>query len=89
MPDNARANMKRKLLAAALLLAATLLLGGAALAAATKVVRANMNLYFATLTAFVTAAFAWQGLISWQTFWLACAAGPAYGFGLWAGSRLF
>ena len=54
-----------------------------------RVVRANMNLYFAALTAFVTAAFAWQGLISWQTFWLACAAGPAYGFGLWAGSRLF
>lgn len=54
-----------------------------------RTVRANMNLYFAALTAFVTAAFAWQGLIGWRTFWLACAAGPAYGFGLWSGSRLF
>lgn len=54
-----------------------------------RTVRANMNLYFGALTAFVTAAFFWQGLIGWGTFWLACAAGPAYGFGLWAGSRLF
>ncbi len=54
-----------------------------------RVVRANMNLYFAALTAFVTGAFAWQGLVTWRTAWLACAAGPAYGFGLWSGSRLF
>lgn len=54
-----------------------------------RTVRANMNLYFAALTAFVAAAFWWQGLITWRTFWLACAAGPAYGIGLWSGSRLF
>ena len=54
-----------------------------------RTVRANMNLYFAALTAIVTAAFAWQGLIGWRTFWFALAAGPAYGSGLWAGSRLF
>lgn len=58
--------------------------GGAALN-----VRANMNLYFAILTAAVTAAFAWRGLIGAGSAWLALAAGPAYAAGLWGGAALF
>ena len=54
-----------------------------------RTVRANMNLYFAALTAFIMIGFAWQGLLSWRTFWFALAAGPAYGIGLFTGSRLF
>lgn len=52
-------------------------------------IRANMNLYFAVLTAAVTAAFAWRGLIDGASAWLALAAGPAYGAGLWGGAALF
>lgn len=52
-------------------------------------VRANMNLYFAILTAAVTAAFAWRGLIGWDSAWLALAAGPSYAAGLWGGTALF
>lgn len=53
------------------------------------VVRANMNLYFAVLTAAVTAAFLWRGLVGAQTLWFALAAAPAYGAGLRAGALLF
>jgi len=53
------------------------------------IVRANMNLYFAILTAAVTAAYAWRGLIGWDSAWLALAAGPAYALALWGGTRLF
>ncbi|MBR0673056.1 sulfite exporter TauE/SafE family protein [Neoroseomonas soli] len=52
-------------------------------------VRANMNLYFAILTAVVTAAYAWRGLIGWDSAWLALAAGPSYAAGLWGGAALF
>ncbi len=52
-------------------------------------VRANMNLYFAILTAAVTAAFAWRGLIGWDSVWLALAAGPSYAAGLWGGTARF
>lgn len=54
-----------------------------------RVVRANMNLYFAALTVIVTVAFAWQGLLGWRPAWFAIAALPVYGLALWAGSRLF
>jgi hypothetical protein len=74
----------------------TAMLGGVAPAAwwlgrsaAAAAVRANMNLYFAILTAAVTAAYAWRGLIGWDSAWLALAAGPSYAAGLWAGSALF
>jgi hypothetical protein len=74
----------------------TALLGGIApavwwlgRAAPALTVRANMNLYFAILTAAVTAAFAWRGLVGWQAAWFALAAGLAYGAGLWGGSALF
>ncbi|HYF08341.1 MAG TPA: sulfite exporter TauE/SafE family protein [Acetobacteraceae bacterium] len=66
---------------------ATYWLGAAGTAART--VRANMNLYFAALTFFVMLGFAWQGLLTGRTAWFALAAGPVYGLGLWAGSRLF
>lgn len=52
-------------------------------------VRANMNLYFAILTAAVVAAYAWRGLFAGESAWLALAAGPAYAAGLWGGSALF
>jgi hypothetical protein len=48
-----------------------------------------MNLYFAILTAVVTAAFLWRGLIGVQSLWFALAAGPAYAAGLWGGTALF
>jgi uncharacterized membrane protein YfcA len=57
--------------------------------ATARVLRASMNLYFALLTFAIVAAFAWRGLFGWQGVWLALAAGPAYGAGLWAGSALF
>ncbi len=62
-------------------------LGGAASSAAR--VRANMNLYFTALTAFVVGAYAVAGLIGWHTGWLALAAGPSYALGLVLGTRLF
>lgn len=58
-------------------------------AAPAVTVRANMNLYFAILTAAVAAAFAWRGLFGWESAWLALAAGPSYGAGLWGGAALF
>ncbi len=57
--------------------------------ATARVLRASMNLYFALLTAAIVAAFAWRGLFGWPGLWLALAAGPAYGAGLWVGSALF
>ena len=62
-------------------------LGGIASSAAR--VRANMNLYFAVLTAFVVAAYVVAGLMGWRVGWLALAAGPSYALGLFAGARLF
>ena len=57
--------------------------------ATARVMRASMNLYFAILTAAIVLAFAWRGLFGWSGLWLAIAAGPAYGIGLWVGSALF
>ena len=37
----------------------------------------------------IVLAFAWRGLFGWSGLWLALAAGPAYGAGLWVGSALF
>ena len=74
----------------------TAMLGGVAPAAwwlgrnaAALTVRSNMNLFFAILTVAVTAAFAWRGLIGWNSAWLALAAGPSYAAGLWGGTALF
>lgn len=74
----------------------TAMLGGVAPAtwwlgrnAPALIVRANMNLYFAILTAAVTVAYAWRGLIGWDSLWLALAAGPSYAAGLWGGAALF
>lgn len=57
--------------------------------ATARVLRASMNLYFAILTAAIVLAFAWRGLFGWGGLWLALAAGPAYGAGLWGGAALF
>lgn len=57
--------------------------------ASARAMRASMNLYFAILTVAIVVAFAWRGLFGWQAAWLALAAGPAYGAGLWGGAALF
>ena len=57
--------------------------------ATARVMRASMNLYFAVLTVAIVIAFAWRGLFGWPGLWLALAAGPAYGAGLWGGAALF
>jgi uncharacterized membrane protein YfcA len=57
--------------------------------ATARVLRASMNLYFAILTAAIVTAFAWHGLFGMPALWLAAAAGPAYGIGLWVGAALF
>ena len=57
--------------------------------ATARVMRASMNLYFAVLTVAIVIAFAWRGLFGWPGLWLALAAGPAYGVGLWGGAALF
>ena len=57
--------------------------------ATARVIRASMNLYFVILTVAIVAAFAWRGLFDGSALWLALAAGPAYGAGLWAGAALF
>ena len=44
---------------------------------------------FVVLTIAIVAAFAWRGLFTGSALWLALAAGPAYGAGLWVGSALF
>lgn len=51
--------------------------------------RGNMNLYFAILTAIIAVVYALQGLFGWRTAWFALAAAPSYGAGLWVGSHLF
>ena len=53
------------------------------------VVRANIVLYFAITTVFSGAAYVAGGLITLAVLTLALLIGPAYGVGLYLGSRLF
>ncbi|WP_368744406.1 sulfite exporter TauE/SafE family protein [Desertibaculum subflavum] len=61
-------------------------LGGASDAAR---VRANIVLYFAVSSSFVFASYIANGLLTTSIIGLALVTGPAYGFGIWCGSRLF
>ena len=53
------------------------------------VVRANIVLYFAISTVFSGVAYVAGGLITPAVLMLALLAGPAYGLGIYLGSRLF
>jgi uncharacterized protein len=60
---------------------------GGTIAAAT--VRANMILFFALSTVITLVSYVAAGLLTTSILVLALAAGPAYGLGLFVGSRLF
>lgn len=61
-------------------------LGGASDAAR---VRANIVLYFAMSSLFVFVSYIANGLLTTSIIGLALVTGPAYGLGIWLGSRLF
>ncbi len=54
-----------------------------------QTVRANIVLFFAITTAIGAIGYVWGGLITPQTLLLALVLAPVYGFGTWAGSRMF
>jgi len=54
-----------------------------------QTVRANLVLYFAVSTVISAIALIAAGLLSVQVLLIALAAGPAYGLGIFLGSRLF
>jgi uncharacterized protein len=60
---------------------------GGAIPAAT--VRANLILYFALATCISISAYLYGGLLTREVLLLALLTGPAYGLGLYTGSRLF
>ena len=53
------------------------------------VVRANIVFYFAFSTVISAIGYFWGGLFSGQILTLAALIAPIYGFGAWAGSRMF
>jgi uncharacterized protein len=60
---------------------------GGAIPAAT--VRANFVFFFAVTTALGAIGYLWGGLITPHVLLLALVIAPVYGFGAWAGSRMF
>lgn len=52
-------------------------------------VRANIVVFFAISTALAVVSYTVAGLLSASVFGLAVVTGPAYGLGLWIGSRMF
>jgi uncharacterized protein len=54
-----------------------------------RVVRANVVLLFAVSTIIVTGTYAYSGLLQWSLLGLVALTGPAYGFGVWVGARMF
>lgn len=52
-------------------------------------VRANIVFFFAITTALGAIGYVWSGLITLQILLLALIIAPVYGFGAWAGSRMF
>jgi uncharacterized protein len=52
-------------------------------------VRANIVLYFAITSVIAAIGYVWGDLITRQTLLLALIIAPVYGFGTWAGSRMF
>jgi uncharacterized membrane protein YfcA len=54
-----------------------------------QVVRANIVFYFALTSVIAAAGYIWGGLITLHVLALAAIIAPIYGFGTWAGSRMF
>lgn len=54
-----------------------------------RIVRANIILYFAVATVLSAIGYVWSGLISGAVVLPAAAIAPAYGAGLFLGSRMF
>lgn len=52
-------------------------------------VRANIVLYFAITSVIAAVGYVWGGLITTRILLLAALIAPVYGFGTWAGSRMF
>ena len=52
-------------------------------------VRANIVLFFAITSVFGAIGYVWGGLITLHILALAAVIAPVYGFGTWAGSRMF
>lgn len=52
-------------------------------------VRANIVFFFAVTSLIGAVGYVWGGLITTQTLLLALIIAPVYGFGTWAGSRMF
>jgi uncharacterized protein len=52
-------------------------------------VRANLVLYFAVSSIISATSYLLAGILSLQVLLLACVIGPAYGLGLFVGSKLF
>ena len=61
-------------------------LGGTSLA---QTVRANIIFYFAITSLIGAVGYVWGGLITLHILALAALIAPIYGFGAWAGSRMF
>ncbi|WP_430256155.1 sulfite exporter TauE/SafE family protein [Neorhizobium sp. DAR64872/K0K18] len=61
-------------------------LGGAT---APDVVRANLVLYFALASVISSVSYLIGGILTFEVLLIALIAGPGYGIGLYAGSRLF
>lgn len=54
-----------------------------------QVVRANIVLYFAISTVISGTGYVWSGLIDPKVLILSALVAPAYGLGVWLGSRMF
>jgi uncharacterized protein len=52
-------------------------------------VRANIVLFFAITSVFGAVGYVWGGLITLHVLAVAAVIAPVYGFGTWAGSRMF
>lgn len=54
-----------------------------------SIVRANIITYFALTSLIAAVGYGWSGLITAHIIVLATLIAPVYGFGTWAGSRMF
>lgn len=54
-----------------------------------RTVRSNIIFYFAVTSLISAIGYIWGGIITLQVLTLAALIAPVYGFGAWAGSRMF
>lgn len=54
-----------------------------------SIVRANLVLYFALATVLSATSYVVGGILTPEVLMISAMAGPGYGIGLWAGSRMF